>query len=105
MHAGAGTGDNGTPHRTAEEGRVSPEDLSRDTDTVDFTPWPRPVPQQVLNGLKKLLLVAALLVGFHQLVPSTTLGSSLSSTFTLLVVMSWLGPLARILAARPWARK
>ncbi|MHA7179298.1 hypothetical protein ACX80J_04175 [Arthrobacter sp. MDB2-24] len=84
---------------------MSPDDQPRNPDTVDFTAWPRPVPQQVLNGLKKLLLVTALLVGFHQLVPSTTLGSSLSSTFTLLVVMSWLGPLARILAARPWARK
>jgi hypothetical protein len=84
---------------------MNPEDQPRGVDTVDFTPWPRPVPQHVLNGLKKLLLLAAILVGVHQLVPSTSLGSSLSSTFTLLVVMSWLGPVARILAARPWARK
>ena len=75
------------------------------TDTADFTPWPRPVPWHVLTAIKKVLLVAAVLVGVHQLFPSTTLGSSLSSTFTLLVVMSWLGPLARILAAKPWTRK
>ncbi|BBE24196.1 hypothetical protein MN0502_30790 [Arthrobacter sp. MN05-02] len=84
---------------------MGPEDAPRDIDTIDFTPWPRPVPLHVLNGVKKLLLVAAILVGVQQLLPSTSIGSSLSSTFTLLVVMSWLGPLARILAARPWARK
>jgi hypothetical protein len=84
---------------------MSSEDQRGMLDTVDFTPWPRPVPLHVLNGAKKLLLVAAILVGVHQLFPSTSIGSSLSSTFTLLVVMSWLGPLARILAARPWARK
>jgi small-conductance mechanosensitive channel len=84
---------------------MSAEDQLRDIDTVDFTPWPRPVPLHVLNAVKKLLLVAAILVGVHQLFPATTLGSSLSSTFTLLVVMSWLGPLVRILAARPWGRK
>ncbi|WP_104116131.1 hypothetical protein [Arthrobacter sp. B1805] len=72
---------------------------------VDFTPWPRPVPMHVLNGVKKVLLVGAILLGVHQLFPSTSLGSSLSSTFTLLVVMSWLGPLVRILAARPWVRQ
>lgn len=75
------------------------------TDTADFTPWPRPVPWHVLNAIKKVLLVAAVLVGVHQLFPSTSLGSSLSSTFTLLVVMSWLGPLTRILAAKPWTRQ
>lgn len=75
------------------------------TESVDFTPWPRPVPWHVLSVIKKVLLVAAVLVGVHQLFPSTTLGSSLSSTFTLLVVLSWLAPLARILAARPWTRK
>jgi hypothetical protein len=84
---------------------MSAEDQLRDIDTVDFTPWPRPVPVHVLNAVKKLLLVAAILIGVHQLFPATTLGSSLSSTFTLLVVMSWLGPLVRILAARPWGRK
>ncbi|MHA7189337.1 hypothetical protein ACX80N_03455 [Arthrobacter sp. MDT2-16] len=84
---------------------MSAEDQLRDIDTVDFTPWPRPVPLHVLNAVKKLLLVAAILVGLHQLFPATTLGSSLSSTFTLLVVMSWLGPLVRILAARPWGKK
>lgn len=78
---------------------------SEEVDTVDFTPWPRPIPSHVLNGLKKLLLVGAILAGAHQLFPSTTLGSSLSNTFTLLVIMSWLGPLGRILAAKPWARK
>ncbi|WP_434994752.1 hypothetical protein [Arthrobacter sp. Ld5] len=76
-----------------------------DTGTADFTPWPRPVPSHVLSALKKVLLVATVLVGVHQLFPSTTLGSSLSSTFTLLVVMSWLGPLTRVLAAKPWTRK
>ena len=84
---------------------MSAEDQLRDIDTVDFTPWPRPVPLHVLNAVKKPLLVAAILVGLHQLFPATTLGSSLSSTFTLLVVMSWLGPLVRILAARPWGKK
>jgi hypothetical protein len=76
-----------------------------DLEPVDFTPWPRPVPPHVLAGVKKLLLVAAVLVGVHQLLPSTSIGSSLSSTFTLLVVLSWLAPLARVLAARPWDRK
>lgn len=84
---------------------MSAEDQSGDLDTVDFTPWPRPVPSHVLGGIKKLLLVAAILVGVHQLFPATGIGSSLSSTFTLLVVMSWLGPLARIVAARPWGQK
>lgn len=84
---------------------MNPDEHSVDADTADFTPWPRPVPLHVLNGVKKLLLVAAVLAAVHQLFPSTSLGSSLSSTFTLLVVMSWLGPLGRILAARPWARK
>lgn len=74
-------------------------------DTVDFTPWPRPVPPDVLSGVKKLLLVAAILVAVHQLFPSTSLGSSLSSTFTLFVVLSWLVPLARILASKPWVGK
>lgn len=81
------------------------QDQDQDTTAVDFTPWPRPVPSHVLGGIKKLLLVAVILVGVHQLFPATSLGSSLSSTFTLLVVMSWLSPLARILAARPWVRK
>lgn len=84
---------------------MSVEDQPGDLDSVDFTPWPRPVPSHVLGGLKKLLFVSAILVGVHQLFPATSLGSSLSSTFTLLVVMSWLAPLARILASRPWARK
>ncbi|MCU1633735.1 MAG: hypothetical protein JWM61_2387 [Micrococcaceae bacterium] len=84
---------------------MSPQYPQGDLDSVDFTPWPRPVPLHVLNGVKKLLLVAAILLGMHQLLPGTSIGSSLSSTFTLLVVMSWLSPLARILAARPWARK
>lgn len=84
--------------------------MSRDaqagnTESADFTPWPRPVPWHVLSVLKKVFLVAAVLVGVHQLFPSTTLGSSLSSTFTLLVVMSWLAPLGRILATKPWTRK
>jgi hypothetical protein len=88
-----------------EEGRMSSDQQPRDTDTADFTPWPRPVPSHVLGGVKKVLLVLTILVGLHQLMPTTSIGSSLSSTFTLLVVMSWLGPLVRILAARPWARK
>ncbi|MHA7240384.1 hypothetical protein [Arthrobacter sp. TMS1-12-1] len=76
-----------------------------DTGTADFAPWPRPVPSHVLTAVKKVLLVAAVLVGVHQLFPATTLGSSLSSTFTLLVVMSWLGPLTRMVAAKPWTRR
>lgn len=84
---------------------MSSNDQPGTIDTVDFTPWPRPVPTHVLSGIKKLLLVLTILVGVHQLLPSTSLGSSLSSTFTLLVVMSWLAPLARILAAKPWERK
>lgn len=84
---------------------MSPQDARETQDPVDFTPWPRPVPLHILNGVKKLMLVAAILVGVHQLLPSTSLGSSLSSTFTLLVVMSWLAPLARIVAARPWIRR
>lgn len=76
-----------------------------DLDSINFTPWPRPVPSHVLTGVKKLLLVGVVLVGVHQLLPATSIGSSLSSTFTLLVVMSWLGPLARIVAAKPWMRK
>ncbi len=84
---------------------MSAKDQPGDLDTVEFTPWPRPVPSHVLNGIKKLLLVAAVLIGVHQLFPATSLGSSLSSTFTLLVVLSWLAPLARILKSRPWAGK
>lgn len=84
---------------------MSTHDAQETRDPADFTPWPRPVPLHVLNGVKKLMLVAAVLVGVHQLVPSTSIGSSLSSTFTLLVVLSWLGPVARIVAARPWVRK
>ncbi len=84
---------------------MTAEDHPGDLQSVDFTPWPKPVPLHILNGVKKLLLVAAVLVGVHQLLPSTSLGSSLSSTFTLLVVLSWLGPVARIVAAKPWARK
>jgi hypothetical protein len=84
---------------------MSPQDAQDTRDPVDFTPWPRPVPLHVLNGVKKLMLVAVILLGVHQLLPSTSIGSSLSSTFTLLVVMSWLGPLVRILAARPWIRR
>lgn len=82
-----------------------PEDQDGTVNSVDFTPWPRPIPQQVLGGIKKILLVVAILVGVTQLVPTTTFGSSLSSTFTLLVIMSWLGPLIRVLASRPWQRK
>lgn len=84
---------------------MSSEEQAGDVGTVDFTPWPKPVPQHVLNGVKKILLVVAILVALNQLVPATSLGSSLSSTFTLLVVMSWLAPLGRILAAKPWVRK
>lgn len=78
-----------------------------DTDpgSITFTPWPRPIPSHVLGGLKKVLLVVVILVGVQQLFPSTTLGSSLSSTFSLLVVLSWLGPIGRVLASRPWERK
>lgn len=84
---------------------MSSDDHPGTVDTVDFTPWPRPVPAHVLSGVKKVLLVLTVLVGMHQILPATTLGSSLSSTFTLLVVMSWLGPLGRVLATKPWARK
>lgn len=84
---------------------MASDEQGGEVDTVDFTPWPRPVPLHVLNGVKKLLLVGAILVGVHQLFPSTPLGSSLSNTFTLLVVMSWLAPLGRILAAKPWLRQ
>ena len=76
-----------------------------DVDTVDFTPWPRPVPAHVLSGLKKLLLVLTIVVGVQQILPATSIGSSLSSTFTLLVVMSWLGPLLRVVASKPWVRR
>ncbi|MFC3300596.1 hypothetical protein FJV46_06820 [Arthrobacter agilis] len=84
---------------------MSPDDTREDLEPVDFTPWPKPVPAHLLAGVKKVLLVATILVGVHQLLPTTSLGSSLSSTFTLLVVLSWLAPLTRVLAARPWARK
>ncbi|THJ68580.1 hypothetical protein E8P82_01320 [Arthrobacter echini] len=75
------------------------------TDPGTFTPWPRPIPLDVLSGVKKVLLVAVILVGVHQLFPATSIGSSLSSTFTLLVVLSWLGPVGRLLATKRWTRK
>ena len=84
---------------------MSSDQQPGDVDTVDFTPWPRPVPAHVLSGVKKLLLVLTIVIGVQQLLPATSIGSSLSSTFTLLVVMSWLGPLVRVLAMKPWLRR
>jgi hypothetical protein len=84
---------------------MNPEDELEVADPADFTPWPRPIPLQVLGAIRKVLLVAVILIGVHQLIPTTTLGSSLSSTFTLLLMLSWLAPVARVLTTRPWARK
>lgn len=84
---------------------MSSDQQPGDLDTVDFTPWPRPVPNKVLSGAKKVLLVLIILIGLQQLLPSASLWSSLSNIFTLLVVMSWLGPLTRVLASKPWGRK
>lgn len=84
---------------------MSSDQQPGDLDTVDFTPWPRPVPNNVLSGAKKILLVLIILIALQQLLPSANLWSSLSNIFTLIVVMSWLGPLARLTASKPWARK
>lgn len=84
---------------------MSSEEHLEGSDAADFMPWPRPIPLQVLGTVKKVLLVVVIIVGVQQLIPTLTLGSSLSSTFTLLLMLSWLAPLGRMLTTRPWARK
>jgi len=84
---------------------MSSEEHLEGPDPADFTPWPRPIPLQVLGTVKKVLLVVVIIVGVQQLIPTLTLGSSLSSTFTLLLMLSWLAPLVRVVTKRPWARR
>lgn len=84
---------------------MGPDDQPDVNDAADFTPWLRPVPENVLGGARKILLIGLILLGVHQLFPAITLGSSLSNTFTLLVAASWLAPVIRMVSERTWARR
>lgn len=84
---------------------MNSEEHPTESDPADFMPWPRPIPLQVLGTVKKVLLVVVIVVAVQQLLPAITLGSSLSSTFTLLLMLSWLAPLVRVVTKRPWARR
>ncbi|WP_026549423.1 hypothetical protein [Arthrobacter sp. Br18] len=62
-----------------------------------FTAWPRPLSTQALGTVKKALLVVLVLIGAYQIVPAGNFGSAVSQAFTLLVILSWLGPGVRVL--------
>lgn len=70
---------------------------STDQSEPGFTPWPRPLSTQALGTVKKALLLVVVLVGAYQIVPVGNFGAAVSQAFTLLVILSWLGPAGRML--------
>lgn len=65
---------------------------------AEFTPWPRPISAPALGLVKKLLLLVAALVVVNQFLPADGFNVMFNELFTLLLVMSWLGPAGRLLA-------
>ncbi|WP_035776103.1 hypothetical protein [Arthrobacter sp. H5] len=64
----------------------------------DLFPWPRPVSPGVLKIGKKVLGIVMVLVVLAQLVPLQQIGGMMNHLFTIVLLLSWLGPARRYLS-------
>ncbi|NJC23901.1 hypothetical protein BJ994_002977 [Arthrobacter pigmenti] len=62
--------------------------------------WPRPLSAQALKAIKVLLLGGLVITAVIQIVPFQLLGGLANNFFTILLVLSWIGPARRYLRRR-----
>lgn len=62
--------------------------------------WPRPLSTQALKAVKAVLLGVLILTALVQIVPFQLLGGLANHVFTIILILSWVGPARRLLGRR-----
>lgn len=62
--------------------------------------WPRPLSEQALKAVKAVLLGTLVVIALVQIVPFQALGGLANHLFTVLLILSWIGPARRIFRRR-----
>ncbi|WP_323959675.1 hypothetical protein GC088_14265 [Arthrobacter sp. JZ12] len=70
------------------------------SDVTAMFVWPRPLSPQALKAIKTLLLGALVIIALVQIVPFQVLGGMANHLFTVLLILSWVGPARRMFRRR-----
>jgi hypothetical protein len=62
--------------------------------------WPQPLSAQALKVIKTVLLGVLVITALVQIVPFQLLGGLANNLFTIILILSWVGPARRFLRRR-----
>ncbi|GAB3535657.1 hypothetical protein GCM10027403_13780 [Arthrobacter tecti] len=73
---------------------------NRNDEPTAMIEWPRPLSAEALKAIKVVLIGGLVITAVIQIVPFQLLGGLANNFFTILLVLSWIGPARRYFRRR-----